>query len=110
MPLLRPALVLALISSAALVPSDAIGRAAARRDEVARVVINDNRRPAGRLHDGVLTLRLDARLGEWHPDGDDAPGAVVPAFAEDGGAPSIPGPLVRVPAGTVLAVSIRNSL
>ncbi|HET7187364.1 MAG TPA: DUF885 family protein, partial [Gemmatimonadaceae bacterium] len=110
MTLLRPALALALLSSAALVRPAAIGRAAASPSRTVRVAINDNRRPAGRLHDGVLTLRLDARLGEWHPDGDDAPGAVVPAFAEEGGAPSIPGPLVRVPVGTVVALSIRNAL
>src|SRR6476469_3963687 len=110
MSLLRPALALALLSSVALAPSDPVGGRAASPGNAVRVAINDNRRPAGRLRAGVLTLRLDARLGEWHPDGDDAPGAVVPAFAEEGGAPSIPGPLVRVPAGTVLAVSIRNSL
>jgi FtsP/CotA-like multicopper oxidase with cupredoxin domain len=74
------------------------------------VAINDNRRPAGTLRDGVLTLRIDARPGSWHPDGDDAGGAVVPAFAEEGRAPSIPGPLVRVPAGTEVALTMRNSL
>ena len=31
-----------------------------RGDSVARVVVNDNRRPAGHLHDGVLTLRMDS--------------------------------------------------
>jgi FtsP/CotA-like multicopper oxidase with cupredoxin domain len=46
----------------------------------------------------------------WHPDGDDAPGAPMPAFAEEGGAPRIPGPLVRVRAGTEVEVSLRNSL
>jgi FtsP/CotA-like multicopper oxidase with cupredoxin domain len=77
---------------------------------VSRVIANDNRRPAGVLRGGVLTLRLEARLGDWHPDGDSAPGATVAAFAEAGGAPRIPGPLVRVPAGTVIALNIRNSL
>jgi manganese oxidase len=75
-----------------------------------RVRPNDNRAAAGVLRDGVLTLRLDARLGEWHPDGDAAPGAAVPAFAESGHAPQIPGPLVRVPAGTEVAVTLRNRL
>jgi len=77
---------------------------------VARVVVNDNRRPAGTLRGGVLTLRLDARLGEWHPDGEAAVGATVPAFAEEGGPARIPGPLIRVPAGTEVALTIRNSL
>lgn len=81
-----------------------------RTGSVARVVVNDNRRPAGHLRAGVLTLRLDARLGDWHPDGEDAPGATVPAFAEEGGPARIPGPLIRVPAGTEIAVTIRNTL
>ncbi|HEX9395081.1 MAG TPA: multicopper oxidase domain-containing protein, partial [Gemmatimonadales bacterium] len=71
---------------------------------------NDNRQPAGTLALGVLTLRLEARLGTWHPDGDDAPGAAVPAFAEWGRAPEIPGPLIRVPAGTDVAITLRNAL
>ena len=75
-----------------------------------RATLNDNRQPAGTLRDGVLTLRLDARVAAWHPDGDSALGADVPAFAEDGGSPQIPGPLVRVPAGTRVVVTVRNSL
>jgi FtsP/CotA-like multicopper oxidase with cupredoxin domain len=81
-----------------------------RTDSVARVVVNDNRRPAGHLRAGVLTLRLVARLGDWHPDGEDAIGATVPAFAEEGGPARIPGPLIRVPAGTEIALTIRNTL
>jgi FtsP/CotA-like multicopper oxidase with cupredoxin domain len=81
-----------------------------RSASVARVVVNDNRRPAGRLRAGVLTLRMDARLGDWHPDGEDAPGATVPAFAEEGGPARIPGPVIRVPAGTEIALTIRNTL
>jgi hypothetical protein len=73
-----------------------------------RVVVNDNRRSAGTLHAGVLTLRLEARLGEWHPDGEDAVGATVPAFAEEGRPAQIPGPLIRVPAGIEIALTMRN--
>jgi hypothetical protein len=49
-----------------------------------RVRPNDNRAPAGVLRNGILTLRLEARVAEWHPDGDENPGALVPAFAVDG--------------------------
>ncbi len=65
-----------------------------------RVRISDNRRPAGALRNGVLTIHLDTRLGMWYPDGDSSAGALVPAFAEAGREPQIPGPLIRVPAGT----------
>jgi len=75
-----------------------------------RIIVNDNRHAAGTLRAGVLTLRLEARLGDWHPDGEDAPGATVPAFAEAGHPARIPGPLIRVPAGTEVALSVHNSL
>ena len=45
----------------------------------ARAVANDNRAPAGPLRDGVLTVRLEARESEWHPDGD-AMHLKVPAY------------------------------
>ena len=71
---------------------------------------NDNLRPAGTLRDGVLRLRLDTRVGIWHPDGEDAPGATVPAFAEVGRRLQIPGPLIRVPSGTAVVLTVTNSL
>jgi len=77
---------------------------------LARVAPNDNRTPAGRLHGDTLELRLVAQVADWHPDGDAAPGAPTETFAEEGGAPSVPGPLVRVRAATVVAVSVRNAL
>lgn len=75
-----------------------------------RALANDNRTPAGTLRGGVLALRLEARLADWHPAADDAPGATIPAFAEEGRAPGIPGPLIRVPAGTTVEVTLRNAL
>jgi FtsP/CotA-like multicopper oxidase with cupredoxin domain len=75
-----------------------------------RVSVNDNRTPAGTLHDGVLTLRLEVRDAEWHPDRETDPGVVVRAFAEDGKPASIPGPLVRVPQGTEIHAFVRNTL
>nr|MCU0627477.1 multicopper oxidase domain-containing protein [Gemmatimonadaceae bacterium] len=81
-----------------------------RAPRVPRVVPNDNRVAAGARHDALVRLRLVARLGEWHPDGDDRPGVVLPAFAEDGRAPRIPGPLLRVVQGTQVEVTLRNAL
>jgi hypothetical protein len=53
---------------------------------------------------------LASGSARWHPDGDDGPGALIPACAEEGGAPSIPGPFIRVPAGTEVALTVRSSL
>ena len=71
---------------------------------------NDNRVAAGTLSDGVLTIGLEAKLARWYPDGDSLPGAVVASFAEIGKTPSVPGPLIRVPKGTVIAATVLNSL
>ena len=75
-----------------------------------RVVPNDNRTPAGTLRAGVLTLRLVAQSALWRPESPDGPDLPVYAFAEEGKPPRIPGPLVRVPVGTEIHVSIRNAL
>ena len=66
--------------------------------------------PAGSLRDGVLTLHLVASMARWHPATDDGPAVEVPAFAEEGKAPSVPGPLVRVPVGTRVEATVRNEL
>ena len=75
-----------------------------------RIQPNDNRLPAGRLENGVLTLDLEARTGLWYPDGPDGLAREVAAFAQAGGPLSNPGPLIRVPAGTEVRVSVRNGL
>ena len=74
------------------------------------VEANDNRRAAGTLRDGVLTLRLVVQLGEWRPNAADGPGIVVPVFAEEGKRPQVPAPLIRVPRGTRVRTTLRNTL
>lgn len=71
---------------------------------------NDNRTSAGTLRDGVLTVRLVVKPALWYPEG--SQGCAIPqnVFAEDGKAPQIPGPLLRVAAGTEVRVIIRNAL
>ena len=71
---------------------------------------NDNRTPAGMLQGAVLTLHLEARMGEIYPDGRDQPGALVKSFAVEGGPLQVPAPLIRVPEGTQIRASIRNRL
>ncbi len=72
--------------------------------------MNDNRRPAGVLANGVLTLNLDVRQGRWQPEGPDGIALTVPVFAEQGKAPDVPGPLIRVPAGTRVTMHLHNAL
>jgi len=80
-------------------------------DEPVPVVrANDNRAPAGRLQDGVLRLDLEARMGRWYPEADGGASLTVPVLAEAGQAPQIPAPLIRVPVGTVLEITVHNTL
>lgn len=80
------------------------------RNAPERALPNDNRVPAGKLNAGVLTLRLEARAAAWYPE--DPNGAAVPvyAFAEAGRPVTIPGPLIRVPLGTTVQVTVQNTL
>lgn len=75
-----------------------------------RVVPNDNRVPAGTRVGSLVQVDLVARVAMWHPDGADAPGAPMLAFAEESGPARIPGPLLRAPAGTQAVVRLRNAL
>jgi len=75
-----------------------------------RIAANDNRAPAGRLRDGVLTIRLEVRAGEWHPDAETDVGVQVRAFGEVGKPLRVPGPLIRVPEGTEVHAFIHNTI
>lgn len=75
-----------------------------------RITPNDNRVPAGSLKDGVLTINLEIKRAMWYPDGNDMPGISVVAFAEVGKAPTVPGPLIRVPMGTEIRAKVTNTL
>ena len=77
---------------------------------LAPIEANENRMPAGFRHAAVVHLALEARWGSWRPDGDDKPGIKMQAFGEAGKVLQIPGPLVRVNAGTRIVVSVRNSV
>jgi manganese oxidase len=75
-----------------------------------QAIPNDNRARAGTLRDGVLTVRLVAHSVAWRPDGDAGCALTVNAFAEEGRLVQVPGPLMRVRAGTEVRVSVRNAL
>lgn len=76
----------------------------------AEIVTHDNRRAAGVLRDGVLTVSLAAGSGTWYPEMKAGPGHDVYAFGEEGGRLSVPGPMLRVPAGTEIRMTIRNTI
>lgn len=71
---------------------------------------NDNRKPAGRLVNGTLTIHLEAREIMWYPEGKNAPGIPNYGFSEMGKNVTVPGPLIRVPAGTVVRAIVHNAL
>ena len=77
---------------------------------IERILANPNRAPAGRLRGRVLTITLEARMGMLRPHADDGPGVEVQAFGEPGKPLQVPGPLIRVPEGTVIHATIRNRL
>ena len=70
---------------------------------------NDNSTPAGRLGAGLLTVNLTAAPGVWFPEEKDGPGHQVYAFGETGNL-STPGPMLRVPTGTEIKVTINNRI
>ena len=71
---------------------------------------NDNRAPAGVLKNDTLTIRLEARSGQWQPEGENGRKLDAYAWAEEGRAMQDPGPLVRVTEGTEVRASLRNTL
>jgi FtsP/CotA-like multicopper oxidase with cupredoxin domain len=71
---------------------------------------NDNRTPAGQLHGDTLDIRLVVGMSTWRPEADSGPAVEVAAFAEEGHAPMVPGPLIRVTNGTVIYATVTNAL
>jgi FtsP/CotA-like multicopper oxidase with cupredoxin domain len=71
---------------------------------------NSNRVPAGTLDNGVLTVHLELRQADWYPEADSGPSMKVYAFAEEGKTPQVPAPLIRVPQGTEVRVTLHNLL
>jgi FtsP/CotA-like multicopper oxidase with cupredoxin domain len=74
------------------------------------IVPNDNRNPAGQRHGDTLEIHLEVRMATWRPEADSGPAIEVAAFAEAGEAPRIPGPLIRVPTGTTIHATVKNTL
>src|SRR5215470_8150045 len=84
--------------------------ALAAENTLSTISANDNRTPGGQLKSGVLTLHLELRQGNWNPEASDGRAISVYSFAEEGHETQTPGPLIRVPQGTELRVSVHNLL
>jgi len=72
------------------------------------IAANENRVSGGELRNGVLALQLEIREGIWRPHGEDGEAISVYAFGEAGKPLQAPGPLLRVPQGTTIEISIRS--
>ena len=73
-----------------------------------RIAANENRQPAGILSGGKLTLELEIGQGAFFPEDESGPSLDVLAFAEHGKQLQIPGPMIRVPQGTSIHVTLHN--
>lgn len=83
---------------------------ASAAEGVEDIVTNQNRVPAGRITGQTLYIELEAREGLWYPETKEGPGLAVQAFGERGKGLSVPGPLIRVPEGTKVHATVRNTL
>ncbi|HLM69374.1 MAG TPA: multicopper oxidase domain-containing protein, partial [Longimicrobium sp.] len=100
-------LVLSVLAAFTLTPQ----AQGSRGESLPLIQPNDNRVPAGRLSAETLDLTITARVGRWFPDGQRRPAPLlVAAFAGPDGVPSIPGPLIRVRAGTRIRLTVQNAL
>jgi FtsP/CotA-like multicopper oxidase with cupredoxin domain len=106
----NPIVLLALlVARPPAMPGEGLPRAHAATDPET-IAANDNRRPAGRLEHGALSVALEVRAGALRPEQDGGPGLSALAFAEVGAPLQVPGPLIRVPQGTEVRVSLHNPL
>src|SRR5215207_126614 len=91
-------------------PLLALGTVAPAPADTADAVANDNRRAAGSVERDTLVVRLVATRARWRIHEETGPAFAVLAFAEEGRAPTIPGPLLRAQAGAPVRVLVRNPL
>lgn len=79
-------------------------------NQTAVVETHDNLRTVGRLENGVLTISLRVGNARWSPGGSASSTWDIEAFGEEGRPLSVPAPLIRARVGTVVNVSVRNTL
>jgi len=101
---------LALAAAGALLVTTAPTRQPAGSPDLPVVRPNDNRVAAGARRGDTVALNLVVRRARWFPGADTGTSVVVDAFGEEGKAPRIPAPLIRVRAGTHIVATVRNAL
>ncbi len=99
-----------VLVAATLLTAIAVRREASPKRAALHAEANDQRTPAGRVVDGELRVELDVVDVTWSPRGPHGPLVSTVGFAERGHAPQMPGPLLRMRAGTPVRVSVRNTL
>lgn len=70
--------------------------------------IHDNTEASGSRAGDTVRVRLEPVRAMWYPETPSEPGAAVWAFAADGGAPMIPGPMLRTGERGAFEVTIVN--
>src|SRR6185436_19045391 len=104
---MRITLALGFVLSLSL--SAGLGRFVPNAASPPTAILNANATPSGTLRAGVLSLALEAKPAMWYPEGGARPGREEAALGEETKAPQVPAPLVRVPAGTTVRLSVRNA-
>ena len=102
---MRPVLIAGLLFATAAAPS----RGGLGSAETV-VQPNDNRTAAGVRRGDTVYIRLVVDRARWFPQAGGGPSVVVEAVGEEGKAPQIPAPLIRVTAGTSIVATVRNAL
>ena len=112
--LIRAGWVVAILTATAYVvearPTDNLPPVESQASALPVVEANDNRSPAGTLKDGTLNISLVVQMARWYPEERNGAFAEVAAFTEEGKAPQVPAPLIRVPEGTIIVAAVRNAL
>lgn len=103
-------LVFAVGGLAAVMAKDSTGPARGGAADAPLATAETYRESAGRRIGDTLVVTLEAREARWRPQGDRAVEVPVYVFAEPGRAPRVPGPMLRVPEGGVIRLTLRNTL
>jgi FtsP/CotA-like multicopper oxidase with cupredoxin domain len=89
-------------------PLIALVGAAPSRDVLPPIGYHDNTIASGSDRNGVREVTFEIRRGLMQPNGPGHPGTPMMAFAEPGKPLQLPGPMIRVAAGTRIAATVHN--